>query len=64
MLVAQQMSKVQQRHQTTDRRAHPNDGPMAFRSMMIGHYGPIPNNNEIVEVPNSWHRLLHQMGRS
>ena len=64
MLVARQMSKVQQRHQTANRRAHPNEGPMAFRSIGIEHHGPIPNSNETVAVPNSRHRLLHQMGRS
>ena len=33
-------------------------------AMEIGYHRPIPNSNEIVEVPNSRHRLLHQMGRS
>ena len=58
------MSKVQQGHQTANKSTHPNDGPMAFRLMRIGHHGPIPNNNETVEISNSRHRLLHQIGRS
>ena len=44
--------------------AHPNDVPMTFRSMGIGHHRPIPNSNETAEIHKSWHRLLHQMGRS
>ena len=61
MLVARQMSKVQQRYQTTNRRAHPNDGPMTFCSMGIRHHRHIPNSNETAKVPNSWHRLLHRV---
>ena len=33
-------------------------------AMEIGYHRPIPNRNETAEVPNSRHRLLHQMGRS
>ncbi|XP_075650465.1 uncharacterized protein LOC142621025 [Castanea sativa] len=55
------MSEVQHRHQTADRGTHPNDSPVAFFSMGTRHNGPIPNSNETAEVPNSRHRLLHQM---
>ena len=33
-------------------------------AMEIGYHRPIPNSNETTEVPNSQHRLLHQMGKS
>ena len=33
-------------------------------AMEIGYHMPIPNSNETTEVPNSRHRLLHQMGKS
>ena len=59
-----QMSKVRQHHQTDNRRTHPNNGPMTFLSMRVGHYGPIPSSNETAKVSNNRHRLLHQMGRS
>ena len=59
-----QMSKVQQRHQTADRGAHPNDNLITFCLIGNGHYELIPNSNETAEVPNSRHRLFHQMGRS
>ena len=36
------MSKVQQRHQIANRRAHPNDGPMAFAQWGLDIMGPFP----------------------
>ena len=60
----QQMSKVRPRHRTANRRAHSNDGPVAFRSMGIRYHGPIPNSDEITEVFSGRHRLFYQMGGS
>ena len=37
-----QMSKVQQRHQTANRRAHPNDGPWPFAQWELDIMGPFP----------------------
>ncbi|KAL4645257.1 hypothetical protein ACB092_02G223100 [Castanea dentata] len=51
-------------YEKCQRRAHPNDSPMAFHSMGIGYHEPISNSNEIAKVPSGRHRLLHQIGRS
>ena len=37
---------------------------MAFRLKRTGHHRPIPYSDTIAEVPYSWHRLFHQMGRA
>ena len=57
-----QVLEVWQPHQTTNRGAHSNDGPIAFRSMRVGYHGPISSSNQTIEIPCSRHRLLHQMG--
>ena len=62
--IPKHMSKVQLCHQIIDRIANPNDGPMAFHSMVTGHHGPVPYSNTTAKVPHSWHRLFHQMGQS
>ncbi|XP_075636802.1 uncharacterized protein LOC142609045 [Castanea sativa] len=51
-------------HLAASRRAHPNNSPMAFCSMGIRYHGLILNRDKVAKVPDSWHRLLHQMGRS
>ena len=59
-----QVSEIWQPYQATDKGAHPDDGPMAFHSVGVRYHGPIPNNDQTVEVLSSQYRLLHQVGRS
>ena len=42
----------------------PYDSPMAVRSVGFRHHGAVPNSGVIAEVPDSGHRLLHEMGGS
>ena len=37
---------------------------MAICSVGIKHHGTIPNSGATAEVPYSWHRLLHKVGRA
>jgi len=37
---------------------------VGFYSIRVGHHRPIPNNDEIAEVPSGRNRLLYQMGGS
>ena len=59
-----QVSKVQQRHQTTVERINPNGNPGDICLVGIRHHGPISNSGTATEVPYSRHRLLHKVGRS
>ena len=55
----QQVPEVRQHHQKANRRAHSDDGSMAFNSIRVGHHGPIPNNDETAEVLSGRYRLLY-----
>ena len=59
-----QVSEIRQLHKATHKGAHSNNDPMAIRIVGVGYNGPIPNDGQVVEIPSSWYRLLHQMGRS
>ena len=59
-----QVPKVWQPNQATGRRAHPNDGPMAFRSIGVRYHGSVPTSGQTFKVSSSWYKLLHQVGRS
>ena len=56
--------EIWQPHKVTHKGAHSNDGPVAIRIVGVGYNGPVPNDSQTVEIPSSWYRLLHQMGRS
>ena len=56
--------EIWQPHKVTHKGAHSNDGPVAIRIVGVGYNGPVPNDSQAVEIPSSWYRLLHQMGRS
>ena len=51
------------RGQTVIRRVDLYDSPMAIRLVGVRHHGVVPNSVTIDEVPDSGHRLFHQMGR-
>lgn len=58
------MSEILQPHKATNRGAHSNDGPMVVRLVGFGYHEPIPNGGQVAEVPSSWYRVLHHVGRS
>ncbi|XP_050240791.1 uncharacterized protein LOC126689600 [Quercus robur] len=55
--VLRQMSKVQQFHQTTIRRANPHDNTLAIHSMEARYRGPIPDNEKATKVFGSWYGI-------
>ena len=59
-----QMPKIQQYHQTADRRVDPYDSLVAIHLMGVRHHGVVPNSGVTAEITNSGHRLLHKIGGS
>ena len=58
-----QVPMLQQCHKITVWTIHPDERPMALRSMGTGHHGTLSDGDVTTQVPSYRDQLLHQMGR-